>query len=745
MTHRAILIGILLSGTVPAFSQRQTAGGITGPSGGMAPREHASTMRNNDPALNRSTESHSETNQIPSEVRGPGFDPTPVRIPSIVNEVRRPITSMDLLTIRDLKGVQISPDGKNVVFVVSQAVYGANGYRTGLFVVGTEPGSKPVSLGSGGPPRWSQVGEYLPEPPSWSPDSRYITYRLKRGETWQIWRWNREGGDPIQLTHNPHDVQTFEWSPDGNRIIFETSKSAGPEEARRFSERGMLYDDNIAPFLCTPIVDMQRQRVLERETWFYETATGKESKATSEEIRRYSAWHRDPEDPDIGNAKLSPDGNTLAFTRFLRTEETKTRRAYNSLFVRSIKNGKVIDLTQTMAVSYVAEFWWGSDGRDVYFLARLGDDDPPSLYVVASIGGEARKVIHFNTGFSQTSLDTKATFAAGVSGTTTTPDQVALVDLKTGAVQTLVNVNPEFSQIQLSPVLEIKWKNENGGTDFGYLIKPFDYEQGKTYPLIVTTYRVTVQGFQRGAVGDEYPEQVFAANGFAVLAIDVGILQGYESGRFQEARTAIWFSLIPNLEAAVKVVEDMGIADPERKGITGLSYGARIVDFMISHSNLFQAAIASQLGTDDPYSYYIGGGAYQRHLATWGLGGLPEGEAWTRWREVSPALNAQQVKSPLLVNAADSEFRLGLQFYTSLKLLGKPLEVFLYPDEFHEKNQPTHRFEIYQRNLDWFKFWLKAEEDPAPEKAQQYARWRQLRKLQEENKNGLTTSKATSN
>lgn len=745
MTHRAILIGILLLGTVRAFSQKRTAGGIAGPSDGMAPRTHSGTVSNNDAALNRTTESNNATNQIQSEVRGPGFDPTPVQIPPIVNEVRRPITSMDLLTIRDLKGVQISPDGKSVAFVVSQAVYETNSYRTGLFVVGTEPGSKPVNLGSGGPPRWSEVGEYLTESPSWSPDSRYITYRLKRGKTWQIWRWNREGGEPIQLTHNPHDVQTFEWSPDGNRIIFEIAKSAGPEETQRLSERGMLYDDNIAPFLCTPIVDMQLQKASERETWLYETETRKESKATNEEIRRYSTWYRNPEDPEIGNAKLSPDGNTLAFTRFLRTEETKTRRAYNSLFVRSMKNGKVIDLTRQMAVSYVGEFWWRSDGREVYFLARLGDGGLPSLYVVASIGGEARRVTHFHTGFSQTSLDAKATFAAGASGTTTTPDEVALVDLKTGAAQTLVNVNPEFSGIQLSPVFEIKWKNDNGGTDFGYLIKPVDYEQGKTYPLIVTTYRVPVQGFQRGAVGDEYPEQVFAANGFAVLAIDVGILQSYQPGHFQEAKTAIWFSLIPNLEAAVNVVEDMGIADPEHKGITGLSYGARIVDFMITHSNLFQAAIASQLGTDDPYSYYIGGEAYQRHLATWGLGGLPESEAWARWREVSPALNAQQVKAPLLVNAADSEFRLGLQFYTSLKLLGKPLEVFLYPDEFHEKNQPTHRFEIYQRNLDWFKFWLKAEEDPAPEKAQQYARWRQLRKLQEENKNGLTTRKATSN
>src|SRR5258708_6814441 len=100
-----------------------------------------------------------ELRQVREDVRGPGFDPTPVQIPSVVTGIRRPATSMDLLTMRDLKGLQISPDGASVAFVVSQAVYETNSYRTGLFVVGTEPGSKPINLGSAGPPRWNEGGE----------------------------------------------------------------------------------------------------------------------------------------------------------------------------------------------------------------------------------------------------------------------------------------------------------------------------------------------------------------------------------------------------------------------------------------------------------------------------------------------------------------------------------------------------------------------------------------------------------
>src|SRR5690348_16330543 len=75
-------------------------------------------------------------------VSKPGFDPAPVKIEQVTRSASpRPITSMDLLTLRDIKGIQISPDGKKVAFALVQAVYETNSYRSGLFVVETTPGS----------------------------------------------------------------------------------------------------------------------------------------------------------------------------------------------------------------------------------------------------------------------------------------------------------------------------------------------------------------------------------------------------------------------------------------------------------------------------------------------------------------------------------------------------------------------------------------------------------------------------
>ncbi len=84
--------------------------------------------------------------------------------------------------------------------------------------------------------------------------------------------------------------------------------------------------------------------------------------------------------------------------------------------------------------------------------------------------------------------------------------------------------------------------------------------------------------------------------------------------------------------------------------------------------------------------------------------------------------------APVLFQPAASEYLIGMQFYTRLKQLGKPVEMIIYPDEGHIKHQPKHRLLVYQRNVDWMRFWLQEYEDPDPSKREQYARWRQLRR-----------------
>jgi dipeptidyl aminopeptidase/acylaminoacyl peptidase len=93
---------------------------------------------------------------------------------------------------------------------------------------------------------------------------------------------------------------------------------------------------------------------------------------------------------------------------------------------------------------------------------------------------------------------------------------------------------------------------------------------------------------------------------------------------------------------------------------------------------------------------------------------------------LAPAADAESIDTPLLMQLPESEARYVIEFHTRLKRAGKPAEMILFADEPHIKTQPVHKRAVYERNLDWYRFWLKDEEDPDPAKREQYLRWRQL-------------------
>lgn len=98
-----------------------------------------------------------------------------------------------------------------------------------------------------------------------------------------------------------------------------------------------------------------------------------------------------------------------------------------------------------------------------------------------------------------------------------------------------------------------------------------------------------------------------------------------------------------------------------------------------------------------------------------------------RWRLASAVHNVEAINTPILMQLPDAEAAWTAELHTKLKRAGKPAEMVVYPDELHNKYQLRHKRAVYERNLDWFRFWLTGEEDPAPGKSKQYNRWRHYR------------------
>jgi dipeptidyl aminopeptidase/acylaminoacyl peptidase len=668
-----------------------------------------------------------------------GFDPTPVRIPAPEKGEPRPVTSMDLLEIRDEKGASISPDGKYVAFVVGQAVYETNSYRSGLYIVGTAPGSAPICLGTAGVPRWDPINQWVPDSPQWSPDSKYITYmaRMDKAANQQVWRWELDGDQPIQLTKVPGDVQSYRWTPDGDKIVVTFEKPRDPTEIQRLAEGGILYDGGFDAAHGRPVVsEVLASKPKELETWIHDITTGEERKQTKVEADSIGPWvsdlgeeYYDRTTSFVGHhlldSKVSPDGRRVAY-RML--DDSPGTKVFYKLFSKPVRGGTPIDVAP--GVYFIPDYWWAADSSRIYYTQYLGDGRPYKFMVVPAEGGTPKQVFSSSDSLYSCAPEKSFRYMACASEGRAAPAQIALVDLAAGTVRTLVDLNPEFANLEQGSVTRLDGVNRYGDSWWADLVKPLNYEHGRKYPLIVTTYRTRV--FPRGASGDENPIEVYAAHGFAVLSFDFG-RRDYDNkpGDFQ--RYLSWYESVgASIEMAIQKASEMGVADTTRVGLTGYSRGMEIAAYEITHTKLFRA-VSGAAGDFSPYFYCMARRVTQDNFSREGVGGWPEGKSKTNWKQLAPDLNAERIDVPVLNNDPDSEFLGDLALYASLRELGKPMELFIYPNELHHVNQPKHRYEIYERNLDWFRFWLKGEEDPNPAKAEQYKRWHELRKLQQQN------------
>ena len=675
----------------------------------------------------------------------------------VLDASARGVTPEDLVGLTDVTAVRISPDGRFVAYQTHRAITERDTYESHWWIAGVdqgvEQGGTPVEVGAGGDPQWNVAGVWDVHAPVWSPTSDRIAFLVReenaQGGEVQIHLGTVDGRVKEQLTHNPSDVRELTWSRDGRAILFEVgpTREALRLEARRRKEQGLVFDDNMQPWIGQPRIDPSRT-LTGAEIWVYEIASRTERKAAPAEAEEFAQLlgparvlpqQQVLDDNSVRTAAaVSPDGQWLAAAR--KSNDAVAFLEFRPMQDAAPARGQMHDLKLPSTRSTINQLWWRPDGREVYFL-QAGADDRRELFGGNVRTGATRRISRSNDVLSECSFDATMTRAACLRENLTTPANVAVVDVRDGAVRTLTDLNPAFRSLQVAKPERLDWVNTYGDAAFAHVLKPIDYVPGKKYPLVVVTY--TSRGFIRGGTGDEYPAQVFAANGFVVLSFDRPRGYGLVSPKTpQAANTHVleYASPTSSLEIAVRRLVEQGLVDPARVGGTGLSNGATTICYALTHSKLFSAAAVSNLNGEDPIFYYLSAGNHRQEWRMNGLGGLPdEGPNAARWREVSPALNAKAVSAPILVNAPADEYLMSLQFHHSLMELNKPVELMIYPDEGHIKRQPKHRQFIYQRNLDWFSFWFQERERTTPLAAigetpqvlaDQYARWGKLRELQ---------------
>lgn len=313
-------------------------------------------------------------------------------------------------------------------------------------------------------------------------------------------------------------------------------------------------------------------------------------------------------------------------------------------------------------------------------------------------------------------------FAVCTAETLNTPRELARIDLENGSIEVLTDLNPEYNRLQLPETKEIAWTSPGGDEVYGTLTYPVSYDSSRSYPVVVTSY--PHPGFSRGSNGDEFPIPVFATQGFLVLDVDAPVAHYWTALDISfETFVRGYESPLRGLEEYLQKLAAEGIADLSRVGICGLSGGATFSAYAVSHSRFFAAAIFGWDETDYLARITLGTDRARALYARRGLGIADT----TNWQAYSLRLRADSVDAAVLLNVADSEFLRAFGSYDALKRSGNPAEMWIYPDAHHVKWLPGQRLSVYDRNVDWFNYWLRGVRDASTAKAEQYTRWDELK------------------
>jgi len=322
-------------------------------------------------------------------------------------------------------------------------------------------------------------------------------------------------------------------------------------------------------------------------------------------------------------------------------------------------------------------------------------------------------------------------FGVSIKQSLNDPPVLLATDNNTGVSRVIWDPNPHLRDIALGEVSVFRWKDKSGHDDVGGLYKPPDYVPGRRYPLVIQTHGFDDDKFlPNGGLPTAFAAQELAALGILVLQIRG---EACPPDTPEEARCNA-----ANYEAAANELVKTGIADPDNLGIIGFSRTCYHVLEELTAGTLHVKAASITDGINYGYFQYLLSLDFdQSNLfpreADAIIGAPPFGEGLTLWLKRSPTFRMDRVETPLQVVALDNHHSLVSMWepYAALRYLRKPVDLIIIPDSEHVMTSPEERMISQGGTVDWFRFWLKGEEDPDPAKADQYARWRELRKQQE--------------
>jgi dipeptidyl aminopeptidase/acylaminoacyl peptidase len=403
----------------------------------------------------------------------------------------------------------------------------------------------------------------------------------------------------------------------------------------------------------------------------------------------------------------SPDGKWIAYS--MQLDPKLFQYSTKHIAIAPSTGGEARVLTKSLdRMATTPRF--SPDGKGVYFIAD--DDGTLQLCLVNLADGKITRPVSGHVMLDGYSVAIDGMVAASLS---TMDRPFEIFSASGGKLTQLSHANDAWlAKFKLSAGEYLSFKSKDGTVVHGYMYKPVDYVPGKKYPTLLRPHGGPVWAYYA-----EFQDlgQLLAANGYVVLLPNPRGSTGYGEG-FSKAIFADWGNKdFQDDMAFVDYAIAQGIADPDKLGVGGWSYGGISTDFIITQTKRFKAAISGAGAAD--YSSMWGHDQYQRDYVT------ELGYPWEHratWEHVAYSSKIKDVTTPTMFVGGNIDWNVpilgGEQMYQSLKALGRETLLVVYPDEYHGFKTPSHIKDLHERYLAWYAHYVKADGSPArpPEK-----------------------------